>query len=441
MAFGVANFPCFLRSFLLILVGPLIAGNILIQLMLFFFLSQLSKDLSKEKVLDEATQLELEAMKQSTMFRRLVHRGRQTRISLQALLCPMSSRTKLRRAQLIDALSFTASARGTFFIYGVLMLPFVVMAVSIAIVDPAYRAGCNGCYLKLSEILIVIILGILFVIFIVVVALKVRQYPDPWRLRRECFLETVSCAIMILGFGLGTFAESGKDVWYDHQLIMCFGMMCFIYVQTLHQISIEMRKRGVTATVGYVGKVRNDTASRSGSIVFNEPEKLLLSDVFDHPELAKLFDQFVANELGMESLLFLRDTEQWIQCYYDVAMSTRVIRARRIYRIYIAEDGQFTVNIPSRMVGSIRSQISSLDVEECSRELFDESRQEIVQLLTIGSLSRFKQSRQFEEFVCFQQSLSSKHQVLSARASGTSSPSQHVPAEIFEAYQQTSKGA
>ena len=115
--------------------------------------------------------------------------------------------------------------------------------------------------------------------------------------------------------------------------------------------------------------------------------------------LGEMFSEFLAEELGMESLSFLIDAQEWKTGYFDSGPATRLVRARRMYRVYIALDGQFTINIPARMSTMIKAQVEDETVHDVSMNIFDEAIMEVNKLLTIGSLFRFKQSPQFAHFV------------------------------------------
>jgi hypothetical protein len=113
-----------------------------------------------------------------------------------------------------------------------------------------------------------------------------------------------------------------------------------------------------------------------------------VDDIMNDSPRSKLFEEHLAGEFGLESLLFIRDVERWRQTFFDLTESARKSRARVIERVFIREDGLYTVNIPApmstRIIAALKDPNAPVDVT-----LFDDAVLEVKKLLNYGAVQRF----------------------------------------------------
>jgi hypothetical protein len=382
------------------MILPLMAANIVLRLMIFFFLSELSREMTRLKD-DDASVDE----KEKGVVLRMIRGAFDVFFALYALIFP--DHKTMQRARTIKALTFVASAKGTFVIFMCILLPFLVVALVLCFSDKTYLA-CNGCKLALSEVVEIIVCGILFILFGVLAGFRVRHYPDPWKLRREVSILCFWAFVTLVGFVLGTFFDPSVTSTFDFQLIIVGGFIGFIGTQTVYQVGSSWQNEKGTAEARAKARLKRDAkAARNkfrsaiddsqvhSTTQTNAGERLNLKTVLGNPTVAEAFEKFLVAELGVESLMFLRDSERWKRAYFDIAPSARLARAKRIYHQYISPTGSFPVNIPSEMISVVRGKVMKEGLQDCTEDVFDNAREEINDLLQAGALLRFQNSKMY----------------------------------------------
>jgi len=91
--------------------------------------------------------------------------------------------------------------------------------------------------------------------------------------------------------------------------------------------------------------------------------------------------------------MFLKDTDGWKQSYFDINPSARFARAKRLYNQYISLNGTFPVNIQHCTICEIK--LLDDDSNDCEESIFDSAREEVEELLQVGSLLRFQNSLEY----------------------------------------------
>jgi hypothetical protein len=396
--YGIANVPCWTRSLALMMIVPLVASNLVLRLMIFYFLTQLSRQmpqLRSEEMPDD--------IGEKNMLQRIHRAIYDMGYSLLALLNP--ERHSMSRARIIRALTFVASAKGAFVIFLVILVPFLIIALVLILPNPTYTS-CNGCALSFKEIVEVIAVGAFFLAFGAFAAFRVRHYPDPWGLRREVTLMTTFAVITLIGFILATYFDPPKENSFDFQLVIAIGFIGFMAVQTVYQVYAAYKseyagalarqelqeKRRVKKERKKLHSVADSNATSTNQQTTAPQDRLLLKQVVENPTLVAEFEKFLVSELGVESLLFLRDTSEWKRTYFDIAASARLLRAKKLYKMYINPSGSFPVNVPADVITMIRNTVMHDDIQDCPENVFDAAREEISDLLQIGALQRFQHS-------------------------------------------------
>lgn len=402
--FGINNFPCWIRSILTMMIVPLMASNIVLRLMIFFFLSELSKEMPMLQ------QDEFPEDKGTSVIGRMTRGLVDIFYAVYALLFP--GRSRMSRARIVKALTFVASAKGTLIIFLLILAPFLVVALILVFAYPVY-VSCTGCSLALSEIVEIIGVGLFFLAFGAVAAFKVRNYPDPWGLRREVTYMVSWALLALLGFVVATFFDPAKDVTYDHQFIIYLGMGGFAWVQTVYQVyQAYLHESGAAQALDDIRRRRMEKLERkkfksvtdsnvnsTTTMQATVEGRLVLKSVLENAALAQFFEKFLVDELGVESLMFLRDTAEWKKSYFDIASTARFARAKRLYNTYISPTGSFPVNIPADAITRIKVKILKEGLTDCPEDVFDAAREEISDLLQIGALMRFQTSPLYQKYL------------------------------------------
>ena len=404
IVFGVANYPCWLRSLFIMLIIPLYCSNILSRFMVFFFLSELSREIvgiNLDEVPDPYNERDSYVLKLSYAIADIFY-------ACYCLLNPAKTSINLSKARLIQALSFAASTKGTIFVFSVIFFPFLIIAAVIVFSNPV-NLVCKGCLQSPGETYEVVTVGLFFIVFGILAAIKVKDYPDPWRLRRECVWIVVFGSVALTGFILDNVVNISPSSVFDLQLIIVLGMFGFLSVQTWYQVLAAQLKEGMNfKQIGLycdkrvrqgnhaLGSVKDETQNTNKeSSQLNSTHRLTMKDLFQNPSLLASFENFLISELGVESLAFLRDTNEWQKAYYDIAQSARLLRAKKLYNIYISPSGQLPVNISAKLINDSKSALFRDGNHDVPFTVFDAARLEIEDLLNVGAIMRFQQSNDY----------------------------------------------
>jgi len=399
--YGPDNVNCGLRSFLTMTIVPLVAANISLRLMIFFFLSKLSKEMNQLQNNEE-----LPEARKAGLCQRLFNGVSDMCFATYALVLPSNDQTN--RVRLIQALSFVASPKGTVVVVLIFIIPFFAVALGLVLSDQTY-VRCSGCRLVLVEVIELIAVGVVFILITIFAAVKVRHIPDPWGIKQEAIGMCFFGVIILIGFLLNRFADPAPSSTYDHQVIIITGFIGYVGVQTVYQVFAAYRaeksnfaaKRALQAKRAKKKQQREirSVADESATQTNMTDGRMDLFNVLQNPELCTQFEKFLVAELGIESLLFLRAVEEWKKGFFDIAPSARVARARRLYNTFVSPSGSFPVNIPSDMITAITSDVMSDDSSVCRQDTFDSAYQEVVDLLQLGALWRFQNSQEFSHYL------------------------------------------
>ena len=334
---------------------------------------------------------------------RMIRGTRDIGFAIYSLLFP-NSRTTMSRSRVVVALRFVASTKGTMVIFGWVVAPFIIVALYLALSDPVL-IHCSGCKFTYIEIFEIIVVGIIYLVFGSVAAFRVRSIPDPWGLRREVTYLLMGCLVGLCGFILASFTDLPLTNAFDFQLVIYIGLGSFMMSQSVLQVYFaHVSEKGAASARRTIelrrgrnqAKTNPDSEGRRATTM---GDRLKLSTVLDNPELSADFERFLVSELGVESLIFLRDTDDWKRNYYDIAPSARLIRAKKLYNTYIRPTGTFPVNISYDVMNAIKVALMHDGVTECPEDVFDPARTEISDLLSVGALLRFRDTQEYANYV------------------------------------------
>jgi len=254
--------------------------------------------------------------------------------------------------RLLMVLKFFLKPGGQLLIVAVLILPFLGVALATMSRDPAIVAGCTGCGINDNVVLAVLCATGAFVVGgTLALAWVVRRLPDRWGLGEEVRLMSYGALCAFVGFLLGCFVRLDTST-FDWSVILTIGFCWMLLVATLWQLKIGRDKqRALGAAQAW--RKRPDSASGAPPQSTATSGVLTLADVVKDPELLKAFEAFLVSELGVESLYFLQDAEQWARAYYDTAPAMRNQRAKRIAHAYVLSSGSYGINLPSDVQSAV----------------------------------------------------------------------------------------
>ncbi|KAH9253123.1 hypothetical protein BASA81_008805 [Batrachochytrium salamandrivorans] len=372
-ALGREHFPCWLRSLLTMQVLPFMYANQLLRLMTFYFMSLLNREMTKVDRMGE----DLFQATEQNVFQALSN-------LLVVSTCTVSPN------RVIVALSFITSRRGISAVTVLFCACSLVVALLIMSSRPETINGCMGCFLSMGEVVEIMVVAVFLLVCLSVYTYKSWAFPDPWGLRREVFLCVLSSMLIILGFLAGIYLDAlGDESTYDHQVLLCMGFLLLLGVQSIWQVLLTRKQPAVPKR--YTIEVNNSSSTQGGGGGGERP--LTLEQIMKTPELLKLFEDFLIAELGVESLMFIKDTDDWKRAYFTIAPNARVVRAKRLFNLYLSTNAKFEINVSSHCSKQVKDVFSKLDSElqlSLGDDVFDLPREEIVDLLQLGALRRFR---------------------------------------------------
>ena len=365
------EYPCWAGVVLLTLVIPLVGGSIIGRLVLFLYLSRFSEGAIRQMALDNSLSAHPE-VPPSGVFKVL-------RLAFRSLfLKPKNNQTPIELQMELYDFRFLISRRGMFLITFIFVLPFLVMALALMASDPVYLR-CKNCSISTPMVMTCVIFGLVVILVGSIAWWRIRKLKDAWGLATEAFWCLVWTGVSFIGFLLTSF--EGRDVYqtYSHQIIMSVGLWLVAIQQSLVQLALgwwyEYKER----------KAAQQPARASKTVDMNSGT---LDDIMQHPETAQEFERHLAEEFGLESLLFIRDVAMWRSSFYDISESARRARAKHIERTYIDVNGLFSINVPDEVSRNIHAVLRDPN-STIEQVLFDPAIEEVKKLLNTGAVRRF----------------------------------------------------
>lgn len=427
-AIGPDNWPCALRSFLIVLVVPLLASTFVLRILTFYLSSVLAQNLVRDQR-ERAAALTAQEDDSATVVTAVTTSHQRSTRRVRTVLSKLAVATNMlfvgrdrsnrrhfddaaSRQRALAALRLVTGPTGTFMLSTIMLIPFVIIAFIVVLSDPVYLAGCSGCALSRIETYNIVFEAVFFLILGLLLSIRTRHLPDPWMIRSETMLCFYGGVVVLVGYCLVTWAPTPPEETWDHQFIVVFGLIAIVAVQSVYQIwmahrdeSGQSRRTKRKSRIGKVadrGGAANSTSNNlttDVSVAVSSSQEggksLKLGDVLADPVLEHLFERHLQNEFGVESLLFLRDVRAWRTSYHTLTSSSRLARAKKLYLIYIdPEAAHAPINVPWDIIGTLREKIVS-SRQDIPREVFDQALTEIEDLLSVGALSRFAASEAF----------------------------------------------
>jgi uncharacterized membrane protein len=413
---------CGFTFFLEIFVVPLICGAIQARLITFYLLSKFSKQAAYSALESlSSTGFAYEgvlAAEESDAASSGIYRHSSTVLTANTsafdrlyeiwigmksiFFIPSNDQSEKDRIRLLRALRFMTSGWGVATTSFSILIPFFVVAM-VVLGSNHQVASCYGCEaIQSTTEVTVFTVGGISIIFMLTMLLKTIHLEDPWGLRKES-VHTVIFAILAFVAALCEYyVELPEDSMFQFAYVLQITLWLIVMESSIVQILLAYKEARKGSHLAAVNAKHHRNAESSGG-----NPTIGLDDLLADKTMAEAFEKHLVNELGIESLLFIRDAENWKSTFFDISPGARRIRARKIYSTYISPSGLYTVNIPETMVIDIRKQIMSTRktavnataVEEDSLQptLFDSAIRELRNLLTNGAVSRFMKSSQFSK--------------------------------------------
>jgi hypothetical protein len=383
--------PCWLLAILLTIIVPLVAGSLIARLIAFYFLSLYSAEAAQS-----ATTAKLKSgfafdTPGSTFGNKNAcqHFIVVFRLGYEAVFrrsVPNGNNDENHRTDKLQSLRFMVSTQGVSAMVLALIIPFLIVSFVIIVANQQVLVCGNCTYIRSITIYTMVVVGIVVIIFGIVAWLKVRSLTDQWGLRAESFYSLILSISAMVWFLAEAFGYLGPPSLFQFSYLISLSLLAMVCENSLVQIWLARRENKRLTNFQRTTQ-RTSLYSHSASL------EQILSD----KELSAAFEQHLIDEFGIESLLFLRDAQDWRLSYFDVALTARKVRAKKICLTYIRANGLYAVNLPAAITSAISRRLDN-EQEEPQVALFDDAITEVKTLLTKGAVIRFTKSKRYHEF-------------------------------------------
>lgn len=381
------SYPCWVGVILLAMTIPFGAVSIVGRHMLYSFLTRFAKAAGRLQVnvedLDGSISVQTDLAKEAWA-------SRFSRAKGVAAMVVFSNREPQSEEELQN-LKFLSSRPGTMIITALFSLPVLIASIIIVVSDPVVLYCTNCGYSEPARNMIVIALVICFGIGISFwfVARGIKSV-DKWGLKNECAITIVAYAIGLCGYLSSLFTDDSTEKNlspYTHNFLLTLGMWLAVIEQSL--VQVVLARLGERKLSQLRSQVRHNEKTLQSSSKSDELEEIL-----NDRESSEAFEKHLIAELGVESLYFLKQCEQWLKAYFDVSPTARLSRAKKIFKTYIDTSGLYAVNVSARVNESIETKLYRAGVDDCPREIFEDAIREIRQMLLMGAVLRFRMARE-----------------------------------------------
>lgn len=117
----------------------------------------------------------------------------------------------------------------------------------------------------------------------------------------------------------------------------------------------------------------------------------------DSPEGLRFFASYLATEVSLDNLLFYRAVLKWIDNFDESSPEYRHNQASRILNDYLLPYAEHEVFVGYRILSRIKDTINGLD--EITKDMFDEAKNEIMRVMYTDSFSRFERSNFYKLYL------------------------------------------
>jgi len=379
---GVGNYPCWLGALSALFVVPFFGAVFLIRLSTLFYLSDFSNEAMAHRLQAAA------APRTSSLSEAALPDGGGASEAVSSLALFASAARLLvlgqrdgDQARSLRASQWIVSREGVLWVLCVLFFPVVVVVAVIFALRPEYVAGCMACYLTLDITACIVVEGLVVIAAGAALFRRLRGRADAWGFRTEVRIVGVFALLAVVFFVLSQ-ALRDDSVTFDYGFLLVGAVWAMVGVlqvlPVIQALFTDVHRRPVAHD--------HDAATAAAAAA---ADYLVLQDVITSPATAGAFEERCRVEFTLESLWFLRDTQQFKDAFFNVSKDTRALRARRIVNLFVRPGALYEVNLPYKV---IRDTVARVDAGDVEMHVFDDARKEISLLLERGTLFRFSHS-------------------------------------------------
>ena len=372
------DYPCWCTVVMPIMIVPFLGGSIIGRLLLLLYLSRFSEASLKMMAASGSLSLkEYDRYPTDNLFAFY-----KTAFNLLFVKPKDDEPTAQVKRDLVH-LRFLVSRRGILLTTLFFIIPFLLVALIMMGTNPVF-IRCRNCAISMTMIICIIIIAIVVILTGFIVWCRVRKLPDVWGLSMESFFSILFCLVAFLGFILTTFAQVDVFETYSHQFLMSLGLWLVVIEQSVVQLYL-----------GYKAQ-RREMKTAAARITRNTSDLITVDSIMIDHLRCKEFERHLAEEFGLESLLFLKDALAWKDSFHDISEAARRERAKILVQTYIKSDGLYAINVPYSVTDPIFKKMKHSGEDPLEDTLFDAAIEDVRKLLNSGAVLRFTEKSKLE---------------------------------------------
>jgi hypothetical protein len=383
---GHAKMSCNVFAWLYVSIVPIVSATSWIRLYLVLHRTRYERhvrhymtNLMEDNVALAEQDLAPDAMSATQWLRSLMS------VTLTSDASEPDVQTPKHHERLVQELSTATSNRAIVVLMIALYLP-VLAAMGVLFTQSDVHIGnCPGCDLFLEHLIVIIIL----VVFTSLVSFRVqyllykrgREY-DTNQVAVE-MLATMLLSFPFVALGLALLATDPSSLDYDGlvswEWLLLVGVFLLWIVWCPYQVCLaflEWRSIRSARSVRRVGSFQ--------ARVHNVEESL------KDPDIRVKFEDFAERNFIAENLRFLEDTRMFLEFFDERSNAWRATKSALLCKTYIRQNSPLQINVSSKVRAVLERRVRDGDI---SVGLFDEARNEVLDLIRDGHWAKFVQQQ------------------------------------------------
>ena len=253
-----------------------------------------------------------------------------------------------------------------------------------------HRLSCTLTFLEPSYLLLAYLLSL--VVGFLLILPKFKQIQENFLIKEE-LLVIVSLCLLIAVSLIGLRFSSGNLAAQALACLFCGFMFPFLSVLvSSYWILWKIRKTGNNSKIKsrkHTSNVRQ-AGSRGSQLSPGSKVGLTVENILVDPKLDAMFEEFMAKEFCIESLLFLRAVNEFLGLFRDEEPPELIqMKAARIYRLFCSGEARFVINISSATRANLKQAFSSESTPVITETIFDAAKIEVERMIKDDKIPRF----------------------------------------------------
>lgn len=267
------------------------------------------------------------------------------------IMFPSSSVRSLRYLKLVT------SKPSTIMFVALFLIPYFIVCINEIYTVPFLNPvnGCIGCPYTTTSSALMVSATVIILLLLAIGMYQARHFKDHHGIKQQIFIGLGGGSIAVLGYVLYVAYPVGMVttvftfdwlIWVGCHIVHSANITFQVYVSLVYEERIHPSS-ALPSSKSHQYKTRITGASFSGDIMpisssdiettIGGRFKVCLGD----PILHKEFEDYLVQEFSVENLRMYDECEKWKKEYYDCTPATRLVRAKRIFSLFVELNSVF----------------------------------------------------------------------------------------------------